>query len=113
MAHCLACNVSGRIVTSRFPRVPKQLLEEYEKQTNPVIGFLEECINDQAQYATVSLATLYARYKDWCVVNGHHPMARPNLRREIERKFKTKCDRLTSGDEKGKYGFIGLQTDRP
>ncbi|MGO9116842.1 MAG: phage/plasmid primase, P4 family [Desulfomonilaceae bacterium] len=96
-----------------IPVSSNELLDEYEKQTNPVITFLEECISDKAPYAMVSLASLYARYKDWCLVNGHHPMARPNLRREVERKFKIKCDRLTSGDERGKYGFVGLQIDRP
>jgi putative DNA primase/helicase len=96
-----------------IPNSSKELLEEYEQQTNPVVSFLGESVSDKAPHATVSLASLYARYKDWCVINGHHPMARPNLRREVERKFRVKCDRLTSGDERGKYGFIGLRIDRP
>lgn len=50
-----------------------QLIDNFRKASNPVESFLEDLLEDpRKRYAR---AELYEKYRDWCGINGHKPLA--------------------------------------
>lgn len=68
------------------PSSSKEALEEYKRQTDPVIDFVEEHVTvfDDDSPSTL-LKELYATYRDWANENGYDPLGRNNFKKAIER----------------------------
>lgn len=86
------------------PESSKDLLEEYKRQTNPAISFIEEHLA-VGPGGSVFLQDIYHKYTNWCERQGHrNALNQPNLRKEIERHMGITATRLTGG----RIGFKGL-----
>jgi len=97
---------NGRFTT---PTSSQVILQDYERLTNPLISYVDEIIELDAEQSS-PLSRLYSGYRDWCRINGHrNPMNKQSFRQELEREFgrrEWKCEykKLTSGY----YGFSGV-----
>ena len=68
-------------------------------------AFLTDCTEDAT--AEISATTLYKAWSHWCEDNGERPGSQRTLTGRIrDRGYEHK--RLTSGSDKGRYGFVGL-----
>lgn len=61
-----------------------ELMDDFMRTTNPLVGFLEEC----PQSGTVSRTELYKRYTDWCRDAGHEPMSRTKFIQRLKQTLR-------------------------
>jgi putative DNA primase/helicase len=59
----------------------KEALDSYEKDNNPILGFLEEDGNIENQVNNV----VHKRYKIYCLENGYNPLSLQKFSNEIKR----------------------------
>ena len=86
------------------PESSRVLLEEYKRQTNPAVCFIEEHLA-LVPDGSVFLQDIYSSYVNWCDRQGHrNALSQPNLRKEIERRTAITSSRLTGG----RMGFKGM-----
>jgi len=51
------------------PKVVREALDEYRRENNPVVAFVEDCCNLDTEFST-SKNTLYEEYKNYCDTYG-------------------------------------------
>jgi len=90
------------------PDLSKIELEDYQVQSNPVKGFMDECLSTNGETWTPT-EDLYSRYRDWCKSNGlTHPISKYVFSKELRRNFphaERKQRRTSSGQT---WGFAGV-----
>lgn len=68
------------------PSASKEALQEYKRQTDPVIDFVQEHVKIfQDMQAATLLKDLYPVYRSWTKDNGYEPLGRNNFSKAFER----------------------------
>ncbi|PIQ90205.1 MAG: hypothetical protein COV71_05805 [Candidatus Omnitrophica bacterium CG11_big_fil_rev_8_21_14_0_20_41_12] len=77
----------------------KQEVEEYRKENNNVLTFVEEECNLESD-AIISKQELYNSYSEWCKKNGYKSLAKKKFGKELAKHFQGKITdgRSGSGD---------------
>ncbi|MGO9735892.1 MAG: phage/plasmid primase, P4 family, partial [Desulfomonilaceae bacterium] len=88
-----------------IPASSTSALEEYRREINPSILFMEEMLEYKLEKPSVTffrlegtmLNTIYDKYRVWCEDYGHKPQSAGNLASEIERFYGVKKKRKNKG----------------
>ncbi|MGO9116437.1 MAG: phage/plasmid primase, P4 family [Desulfomonilaceae bacterium] len=68
------------------PSSSKEALEEYKRETDPVIDFVEEHVTVFEDNSPITLLKdVYSTYRHWAKDNGYEPLGNTNFRKAIER----------------------------
>jgi len=81
----------------------KQEIEEYKRENNNVLLFVEEKCDFQS-WSFCPTANLYSAYSQWCKVNGHGALSKASLVKELKSQFRN----LTPEKKKGERGLMGI-----
>lgn len=79
------------------------LLEEYRKDNNNVLNFVDECCEFMAN-EFMKHSESYKRYQEWCKETGVQPLKRKNFVSEIVENFKLKRTKIS-----GERGLLGIR----
>jgi phage/plasmid-associated DNA primase len=69
------------------PRRHYELLEEYKKQNNPVLAFVEECCV-LAPAAEIEKSVLYDAYRNFVVGGGYKALSKGNFFKELYTQYR-------------------------
>ena len=61
--------------------------ENYQRENNSAIGFVEECCRLEA-HVSITVSKLYFGYIKHCRGSGLYPFSKPKLGKELKRLFK-------------------------
>ena len=85
----------------------KQAHEDFKRQVNPLINFLEErCTLDPQGKTSASL--LRYEYVEWCKQNGYHPLSDVAFGKELKRLHKEVVRQRESVNGVRSYQYFGL-----
>ncbi len=80
--------LSGLIKAGKFAQSENMIksMDEYKTQTDPILSYVSEHIIVESDMM-IPRKYLYAHYKTWCELSGHHPLAQKTF---IERLKKSR-----------------------
>lgn len=84
--------------------------DEYREEQDVLALFIED-VCDVHPAATESAQTLYKEYSEWCQEQGELPETQRKFGSRLTEKGFTR-QRLTSGERKGAYEYVGLRVFR-
>lgn len=91
----------------RFSQSPQinSLLDEYRKDNNNVLSFVEECCEILSNI-TITNQEIYDRYSQWCKTSGTSPMKKKSFIREIFENFQSQgVGRFHTNAQRGLSGI--------
>jgi putative DNA primase/helicase len=93
------------------PEVIKKEIDEYRKENNNVLTFVEEECNLEPN-SIISKRSLYIAYNEWCKRNGYRSLAIKKFGKELTKHFQNKIveSRDNAGDTKV---WLGINTNIP
>jgi putative DNA primase/helicase len=90
-----------------MPPVSQTLVVQFRVEANNALRFLEESTAENGN-GYVGTVTLYTRYRDWCVTNGHQALDHNDFVREVMRKYSGVAKRRRGEGGLKVTSFIGL-----
>jgi len=90
-----------RVMTNRkftvSTRVQKEM-DEYEENNNPILGFFQECEDEDFQIENEPTNKVYKRYQEYCLANSLQPMSNIEFSKQVNRILNFKIiDRKING----------------
>lgn len=92
----------------KLPAGIKQEVEEYRKENNNVMTFIEEECNLEPN-AVISKQELYNSYSEWCKKNGYKSLAKKKFGKELTKHFQGKITDGRSGSGDTRI-WVGVET---
>ena len=94
-----------------WPASIKEKVLEYERENDAVGMWLAECCRTGEIGAMTATKAAYENYQKWCKDNGHHPMTKTRLSRELAKKgIATDTQRLAEGGSPTRC-YMGIVLD--
>lgn len=83
-------------------KVEKEI-EEYEKTSNPLIGFVEIYEEEVESFVGQYLDDVYKRYQEYCIRDGYNSLAKNEFSKQLQQRLKLSTKRRTVSGKKYSY----------
>lgn len=78
-------------------------IEDYEKSTNPLIGFIEIYEEDGIDFIGQYVDDVYKRYTEYCIRDGYNALAKNEFSKRMQRQLEISTKRRTVDGKKLSY----------